>query len=438
MTYRETCMRLESLRDQLRAMSQRQSWTPDDQRQWDQLNGEFDTLLDRKQSLERQADALRVSQADIAARVGGPGGGVRGEGGADDGRGPVRSDLVPTAIPADVATVTRDQAFTDHPVVRSELAAEESRYGELHFGRFMRGLATGEWAGAEAEMRAMSEGVLGAGGYTVPTILSSRLIELARKRARVMQAGATTVPMTTQTVNIARMTGDPSAAFRAENSQITASDASFDQITLKAKTLAALTVCSRELLEDSVNAEDALETAFAEQAALVVDLAALRGSGVDPEPRGVRNTTGVTIESMGTNGAALTSWDRIIDTSFALPDNNLEPNALIYSPRTARTLAKLVDSTGQPMAMPPVLNNLQHYVTNQIPNDLTQGTSTNASELFVGGWPELLIGLRTRFSVRVLTERYAEFGQVAFLSWWRGDVAVARPKAFAVLTGIIP
>jgi hypothetical protein len=34
--------------------------------------------------------------------------------------------------------------------------------------------------------------------------------------------------------------------------------------------------------------------------------------------------------------------------------------------------------------------------------------------------------------VRVLTERYAELGQVGMLAYYRGDVAVARPKALAV------
>jgi len=34
--------------------------------------------------------------------------------------------------------------------------------------------------------------------------------------------------------------------------------------------------------------------------------------------------------------------------------------------------------------------------------------------------------------VQTLVERYAELGQVGIIAHWRGDVGVARPRAFAV------
>jgi HK97 family phage major capsid protein len=58
--------------------------------------------------------------------------------------------------------------------------------------------------------------------------------------------------------------------------------------------------------------------------------------------------------------------------------------------------------------------------------------TSRATDLFVGDWSQLLIGQRLGLEVRMLTERYAENGQVGLLAYWRGDVQVARPKAFAV------
>ena len=54
------------------------------------------------------------------------------------------------------------------------------------------------------------------------------------------------------------------------------------------------------------------------------------------------------------------------------------------------------------------------------------------ADLFVGDFTKLLVGQRLDFSVQILTERYADTGQIGILSTWRGDVQPARPGAFAV------
>ena len=58
--------------------------------------------------------------------------------------------------------------------------------------------------------------------------------------------------------------------------------------------------------------------------------------------------------------------------------------------------------------------------------------TTRATDLFAGDWRQLLIGQRLDFTVQTLTERYAEAGQIGIVAHWRGDVGLARPRAFAV------
>jgi HK97 family phage major capsid protein len=82
------------------------------------------------------------------------------------------------------------------------------------FDRYIRGLVTGDWTGAEHE-RALSEGTLTAGGHLVPVPLSSRVIDLARNQMQVMRAGATTVPMTAATLKLARLTSEAPRRGRA-------------------------------------------------------------------------------------------------------------------------------------------------------------------------------------------------------------------------------
>lgn len=87
------------------------------------------------------------------------------------------------------------------------------------------------------------------------------------------------MPVDTDTLQIVKLTGDPSFSWRAENATISESDPTFGRVLFTAKSCAALALVSRELLEDSVNVDQILMQAFAEAAALEIDRAALQGSG---------------------------------------------------------------------------------------------------------------------------------------------------------------
>lgn len=307
----------------------------------------------------------------------------------------------------------------------------------LNLGKALRGMVTGSWAGADAERRAMAEGTNSAGGFLVPTILSSEIIDLARNAARVIEAGARTVPMESQVENVARQITDPAVTWRLENASINNSGPTFDLLAFVAKSLACVTTVSRELVEDSkMDIHDLLLSVISKAIALEIDRVGLRGSGIAPEPQGVRNTPNVPVTSLGTNGAAA-SWDAISSAVQLIRGANFEPTAALYTPRTAGGLARQKDAQGRYLAPPVDLDGLPLLPTAQIRNDLTQGTSSVASELYVGDWAQLWIGVRTQLQITILQERYADLGQIGLVAWWRGDVQVAHPLAFNVLTGAL-
>jgi HK97 family phage major capsid protein len=87
--------------------------------------------------------------------------------------------------------------------------------------------------------------------------------------------------------------------------------------------------------------------------------------------------------------------------------------------------------------MPDYVNNVPAYVTNQIGNAITVGTSNDTSDYFVGDWSNLLIGLRTDLEIsRHADPLMLSNGQVVFVGWLRMDVQVARLGAFEVLAGL--
>jgi HK97 family phage major capsid protein len=307
---------------------------------------------------------------------------------------------------------------------------------DLSFGKYVRGMITGDWRGADAERRALVEGTASAGGALVPAPLSARVIDKARNQTRVVRAGAAIVPMESSTLKLARVVGDPTAAWHSELATISASDMTFDVVTLTARSLASRVLISRELVEDAANASDEVEKAIAAQVAVTIDLAALYGSGVAPEPRGIKNVAAVTKTSLGANGGSPT-YDALIDSVYRVRGANHDPNAIIYAPRTGQAFSKAKDTTGQYLTPPTVLDRITRLETNQIPLNLTAGSATTASDVFTGQWSELLLGVRTELELTVLRERSADVGAYEVLAWTRMDVAVARPAAFDVVTGVL-
>lgn len=333
----------------------------------------------------------------------------------------------------------------------ADLCTESSE--PLSLGKTIRGLATGRWDGAAAERQAvMNEGVGGSGGFLLPSPLSASIIDRARNLAVVSRAGAITIPMESATLGIARIASDPSVGWHSENGAISASDLTFEKVSFNAQTLAALATMSVELFEDASNIDAVATDVIGKVLALELDRACLRGSGTAPEPKGIRNQTGVTVDSttFGTNGSVISTaaptgavaWDWVSKQISGLWGVNENPNAVIYSPRTAGELDLLRATTGEPLSPPGSVAAVQRLFTNQIPNNLTQGTSNDCSEAYVGDFSQALIGMRREVVVEVsrianvgATSMFSTLG-VAIRAYLRADFQLARPGAFRVVTGV--
>lgn len=334
------------------------------------------------------------------------------------------------------AAVERGESFGSHQIVREYSEQVSSRDAAVigqhgSFGNLVRSMSTT------------------SGSAIVPTVWASDVIDRARNFAAILKAGATVVPMDAKIIQIGRLTADPTAAFRAEGSTITASDPTFDNVTLTATSMSALVVGSIEWFQDATNVDEIVTNAIAKAIALQLDLAGLYGSIITgagtinlptpPNPRGVLGALNAlaptSVLGAAANGTAQTAasyWNEILDTIYTPQDNNEVPNAMIWNSKAARQYAKAYDTQGNPMRVPADVEGLEKFVSNQIPS-YTQGTMTSrATDVFVGDWTQLLIGQRLDLNIQTLTERYAELGQVGIVANWRGDVQPARAKAFSV------
>lgn len=350
-----------------------------------------------------------------------------------DGRKSFLSGLGANAGHSGPMVLKSDQSLES--IVKAQ-TPDEFREG-LSLGRILKGYVTGDWSGAELEMKAMASTPTSAGGILIPSVLSARVIDLARNIAAVMRAGAVTVPMTSAKLTMARQTSDVTAAWYAEGGEISESDAAFDSVVFTARKMGTMVRVSNELLADAQNIDSVLENSLAQAIALELDRAALLGTGASNQPTGVRNIGGVnTVATVGSPA----DYDKFLQALFAIRGFNFEPNAAIYSSRTAESLAKLktgLSGDKTPLAAPSDWANLAKLVSNQVPNNT--GTGTNESLAFVGQFNQLGIGLRAGIQIEVSNSAKDVFekDQTMIRATWRGDVQAFQPKAFTVMSGIL-
>ena len=277
-------------------------------------------------------------------------------------------------------------------------------------------------AKSDLERHALSEGTDSAGGFTVPTILSSQLIDALRAASVVQRAGAQTVPLTSDNLSIAKVASDPTPVFRNEAAAVAESDPTFTTVTFTPRSLMVLVKCSRELLDDSLNIGSALPNIITAAMAAEMDRVALEGTGVAPQPTGLRLQSGIDDTALN---AALTSYAPFITAQTGILTGNGGPvNAIIMHPRDAGTLAGLTDTTNQPLNVPPAISGIPMLTTSSIQVDA--GSGNDESNIYVGNFSNLMIGMRNNIRIEVLRERFAETHHYAFVAHMRFDEAIAH------------
>lgn len=336
-----------------------------------------------------------------------------------------------------VRVMRKDTDF--HEVYQSRARAFGEGDDAIGIDDWFRGVAN--MPTTPAVKAALSEGTNSAGGYTVPSLVMPDILRALTPVSSLLQAGAGIVDLNdgAKSFTTAAINAIPAAAWRAEAGSVAQSDPAFRAVVAAPTSLAFYFKISRELLADGVNIQQALMTAIGAAFAKELDRAGLRGTGTAPEPRGILNVSGIQSVTNGANGASLatTAYANFVSAvqSLLAADSPM-PSAAIMAPRSVTTLGGLLDTTNQPRARPGLLDPVKFIATSQIPTNLTVGTSTDCSEIYVGDFANVVFAMRERVSVQLLKELFAATGEIGFMCHVRADVMVLYPAAFAVVTGV--
>ncbi|APY91878.1 phage major capsid protein [Burkholderia pseudomallei] len=303
-----------------------------------------------------------------------------------------------------------------------------ANFGIADFIRGAAGMSVGDGVRA-----ALSEGVGKDGGYAVPDVVMPRILGAMVRSSALLAAGASILPLdAAKSVSIAAVDKLPEPAWRNENAPVAIGGPAFRAVTATPRSIAIAVPISRELLADAVDMNRAVTLALAMAFSKAFDRAALVGSGNVPEPLGLYGMDGV--KKIQQIGAKFGYADMLAAYQAQTEADAPAPTSIIMAPRTLVGLAGLVDSTGQPLNAPALLDGVTRRTSVGVPTNL--GDGSNKSLAFIGNFNTVQFVLRENFNVRLLQETASSNGQLVFLCHARFDVVAQYPDAITVIEGV--
>ena len=249
-----------------------------------------------------------------------------------------------------------------------------------------------------AERRAMSvTGNSGAFGNSFVATEKRGFIDALRPLLAVGKAGALILDGLSSNVDIPRQAAASTASWQTEVADLLESSPAIEQMELRPRRCGSYTVFSKMLLaQASLDVEQMVRMDLLQACAVALDAAAISGAGT-PSPTGILSTVGVGDVAGGTNGIA-PNWSHIValiaklegqnalggSTAFLI--NGVTAAKLRATPKVSGTDSRMIlegnDLLGHPV-----------FVTNQVPSNLTKGTSTGVcSAILFGDFSQIVLG----------------------------------------------
>jgi len=317
---------------------------------------------------------------------------------------------------------------------------------EFSLGRWLKGVVTGDWQGADLELGTVKTRALGtsddtAGGYLLPSVVSAEIIDLARAAATFVRSGAQTIPLTDSNKAFPTLEADPTAYWKDENDTITESAPTFGRILAAPKTVTCLIKASVELIEDAGPVLDRfLNEVLSRVLANEVDRVAYFGqnSGNLSEPLGIWNWSGVQSQASGGSNYIDDTLDAaklIYDQNFAGDYSDL---SLVTTPAVMTAIAEMKSTTSEYLLPAREFGAIKRFQTKQMPENL--GAGSNEHGMIVGHFPSAALLVRT--PIRIEATRAGagamERLQIVVRAYLRADIIPFQPQWFCKITGVTP
>ena len=356
--------------------------------------------------------------------------------------------LTAQGAPRCPAAVAKSVHSKLHAFVGPDAAFEAYSSGQWFRAVFYKNESATRWCRDNGlDIRsALEGGSNSAGGYLVPDELERAIIQLREERG-VMRRKARIVQMGSDKLSVPRRSSGLTGYWLDENGSITASDKSWDNVTLVAKKLGALVKYSSELAEDAViNLADDLASEIAYTFANSEDLAGFIGDGTSTYGGISGLITQIAAGSTITAAAGNTAYSTLDLTDFedmlgALPEYpGMDPEWFIHKAGWAASMLRLQAAAGgntiATVGQGPMAQTFLGYPINfvQVMNSTTTAqTSTDGLCYFGDMRATATFGTRRGISLQVSADRYFELDQLAIKGTERIDIAVHETDSSMIM-----
>jgi HK97 family phage major capsid protein len=306
--------------------------------------------------------------------------------------------------------------------------------------------AEGFFVPAEAFKREFNVGTTTEAGNLVPTELRGDLFaDVLRNKLVLGQLGCRVLGGLTSTLDIPRKTTGSTIGTLTETGSASSTNPLTAELTLSPKRVGAFVVTSKQsIIQSAIAIENMIRDDLVMGAAVVIENLAINGNGTGPQYVGIRNTTGIGTVVGGTNGLA-PAWSHFVDLESACANANAEPDVragYLINTRTRGKLKQTQFATNLPFIWQPSdfpLNGYRAAVSNNVPANLTKGTSTTvcSSAIFGSDWSEEILGLFGAPDITVDPYTKADTGQVKITLNQYADAGVRRPGCFSKIDDLL-
>ena len=278
--------------------------------------------------------------------------------------------------------------------------------------------------------KALRRGSAGSGNFIVPDTFEQKLVKGLTDKSVLRKL--CTVLKTNTTMRIPTIIADGEATWIPENEPVQFSEAVYGEIVLDAYKLAHKVIVSDEMLEDAqFDVEDYIRQLFVESVSAAEELALFIGDG-NGKPTGLLHQASVGWVS---EKAGDITYDDILNLIHSVKSPYRKNAVLVMSEDAITKLLSIIhyhgdspwdvslkDGTTKTLFGYPV------YTTNYLDRVLP-GTKP----VLFGDFSYFWIGERGKRSVKRLIERYADTGQVAYITTERIDAKLVLPEAIKSL-----
>ena len=308
--------------------------------------------------------------------------------------------------------------------IKEEPTAEDLKNEEAYARAFTDMLHTG------IPQNAVKKGSDGSGGFLVPDTFEKKLVRGLTEKSILRKLG--TVIKTNKRMKIPTIVSNGKATWVPEGAPIQFTEPIYGEIVLDAYKLAHRVLVSDEMLEDAdFDVEDYIRQMFVESVSDAEERALFSGDG-NGKPLGILHQASV---GAVTSKADSIDFDDIINLIHSVKEPYRKNAVLILSQDAICKLRLQRLYRGRPGfddplkdGEPELLMGCPYYICDHL--DRVEGGGKVA---MYGDFSHFWIGERGKRSTKRLVERYADNGQVAYITSERIDAKLVIPESVKIL-----